>query len=104
MKSKTELLDQYLYHDIDDEDEAVEYKKKAMPLVGAIVLYFNGLEKDLDSFLCSTIYDRADSPGLIVLHKLTYSAKVELNRGFYSLWVAMDNSDYEFANYRFRTR
>lgn len=82
MKIKNIPFQQHLYHDIEDEDEGLKYKEQAMPLIGAIVLYFNGLEKELDSIICETFTDRSDSTGLIVLHKMSYSTKVELFKRF----------------------
>jgi len=82
MKTKNIPFEQHLYHDIDDEEEALKYKELAMPLIGAIVLYFNGLEKELDSIICEIFTDRSDSTGLIVLHKMNYSTKVELFKRF----------------------
>jgi hypothetical protein len=82
MKTKTVPFDQHLYHDIEDDNEALQYKEQAMPLIGAIVLYFNGLEKELDSLICEIFTDRSDSTGLIVLHRMNYSTKVGLFKRF----------------------
>jgi hypothetical protein len=45
-------------------------------------MYFNSLEKFLNSFICEVISDRTDLPGLIVIQKLMYSAKVDLFKRF----------------------
>lgn len=82
MKIQNVPFDQHIYHDIDNEIEALKYKETAMPLIGAIVLYFNGLEKELDSIICEIFTDRSDSTGLIVLHRMNYSTKVELFKRF----------------------
>ena len=82
MKKKVKTFEQHLYHDIEEPDEGLRYKEAAMPLIGAVVLYFNGLEKDLDSILCEIFTDRTDSVGQIVLHKMNYSTKVDLFKRF----------------------
>ncbi len=82
MKSKTTQFIQYLSHEIEDEDKSEAYLDESLPLIGLVVMYFNGLEKSLDSFLCETVSDRTDSPGLIIIQKLSYSAKVDLFKRF----------------------
>jgi len=78
MKSKTKQFIQHLSHDIEDEDKAEEYLDESLPLIGLVVMYFNSLEKSLDSLICETISDRTDAPGLIVIQKLMYAAKLDL--------------------------
>lgn len=78
MRKKTKAFEQYLYHDIEDEDAAEEYLAKSLPLIGEVVMYFNGLEKCLDSTLCEEFTDRTDFTGLIVLKGMLYGAKVDL--------------------------
>jgi len=78
MKKSIKQFDQYLYHDIEDEDAARKYLDDSLPLVGEVVMYFNGLEKQLDSLLCEAFSDRTDAIGLIVLHGMTYAAKIDL--------------------------
>jgi hypothetical protein len=82
MESKTKQFIQHLSHDIEDEDKAEEYLDESLPLIGLVVMYFNTLEKTLDSFICEIISDRSDVPGLIVIQKLMYSAKVDLFKRF----------------------
>lgn len=82
MKSKTKQFIQHLSHDIEDEDRAEAYLDESLPLIGLVVMYFNALEKSLDSLLCEIISDRTDAPGLIVIQKLMYSAKVDLFKRF----------------------
>lgn len=82
MKSKLKEFVQHLYHEIEDEDKAEEYLDGALPLIGLIVMYFNGLESSLDSVLCENFTDRTDSTGLIVLNKMNFSAKVDLLKRF----------------------
>lgn len=82
MKSKRKQFDQHLYHEIEDEEKAEEYLDSALPMIGYIVMYFNGLEKFLDSMICEFVTDRTDSTGLIVLHKMGYSSKVDLFKRF----------------------
>ncbi|HQT32190.1 MAG TPA: hypothetical protein PLL61_13380 [Thiobacillus sp.] len=82
MRSRTKKFIQHLSHDIEDEDRAEEYLDESLPLIGLIVMYFNSLEKSLDSLICEVISDRTDAPGLIVIQKLMYVAKVDLFKRF----------------------
>lgn len=82
MKQKTKIFEQHLYHEIEDEEKAEEYLDNSLPLIGLIVMYFNGLEKSLDSIICQIFTDRSDSTGLIVLHKMSYATKVDLFKRF----------------------
>lgn len=72
MKQKKKIFVQHLYHEIEDVERAEDYLDSSLPLVGLIVMYFNGLEKSLDSIICEIFTDRSDSTGLIVLHKMAY--------------------------------
>ncbi len=78
MKSKTKNFGQHLWHDIEDEDKAEEYLEETLPVIGEVIMYFNGLESDLNSVLCEWFTDRTDSMGLIVMGSMSYSAKVDL--------------------------
>lgn len=78
MRNMQKHLEQYLSHDIEDEEKAEEYLNGLLPLIGQVVMNFNGLESELDSLICEIISDRTDSFGLIVLHKMNYSTKVDL--------------------------
>jgi hypothetical protein len=82
MKQKKKIFEQHLYHEIEDEEKAEEYLENSLPLIGHIVMYFNGLEKSLDGIICEIFTDRTDSTGLIVLHKMNYSTKVDLFKRF----------------------
>lgn len=82
MKTKYTQFIQHLYHDQGDEEKAEEYLKDAVPLIGAVVVYFNSLEALLDMVLCETFSDRTDSTGLIVLTNMGYSAKLNLFKRF----------------------
>ncbi|MBX3705674.1 MAG: hypothetical protein KF911_03490 [Pseudomonadales bacterium] len=82
MKKRSIPLDQYLYHDIEDEEAADRYVHAALPLIGRVVVEFNGLEQLLDAALCQIISDRTDREGLIVLNNLQYGTKLELFKRF----------------------
>jgi len=82
LRNKFVEFQQHLYHDIEDEGEAEEHLSEVIPYIGLIVMHFNSLESDLDSVLCDNFTERSDSPGLIVLSKLTYSSKVDLFKRF----------------------
>ncbi|MBM4941681.1 hypothetical protein HYO29_22640 [Vibrio parahaemolyticus] len=98
MKSKLVEFQQHLYHGVEDDDKAEEHLDGILPYIGLVVMYFNSLESDLDSVLCENFTDRTDSPGLIVLNKLNYSAKVDLLKRFcddFQLGVTCDLTGYE---------
>lgn len=82
MKQKKKVFIQHLYHEIEYEEKAEEYLDSSLPLIGLIVMYFNGLEKSLDGIICEIFTDRSDSTGLIVLHKMAYATKVDLFKRF----------------------
>ena len=79
MKKKRRPFMQHLSHDdVEDDDKVWDHLDQSLPEIGLIVMYFNGLEKLLDTILCGMFSDRADSLGLIVLQNMQYSAKVNL--------------------------
>lgn len=78
MKTKFKKFIQYLSHDIEDEDLAAAYLNDSLPRLGFIVMGFNAIELSLNSFICEIISDRSDEPGLIVIDKLMFSAKLDL--------------------------
>ena len=82
MKTRTRHFIQNLSHEIEDEEKAESYLVESLPLVGLVVMYFNTLEKSLDAFLCEIISHRAEAPGLIVIQKLMYAAKLDLFKRF----------------------
>ena len=82
MKINKKQFQQHLFHDIENEEEAEKYLDDCLPLIGYITMWFNGLENSLDNIICEIFTDRTDSTGLIVLHKMTYSSKVDLFKRF----------------------
>lgn len=65
-----------------DEDRAAEYLDDSLPLIGLVVMYFNTVEKSIDAFICEIMSDRTDVPGLIVIQKLMFNAKLDLFKRF----------------------
>lgn len=98
METKVKSFEQYLYHEIDEDEKIEEYIDKSLPMIGLIVMNFNYLEQSLDSYLCKFFTDRTDSTGLIVLHKMNYSAKVDLFKRFIENFHLAIN--YEVPNYK----
>ncbi len=82
MKTRTRQFVQHLSHEIEDEVLAESYLDESLPLVGMVVMYFNAVEKSLDSFICEIISDRSDSCGLIVIQKLMFNSKLDLFKRF----------------------
>ncbi|RGP53348.1 hypothetical protein [Pseudomonas abyssi] len=82
MKIKKVPVGQYMLENLGDTDDAYEYIEGLIPWIGEIVVAFNGLESSLDSLLCETFSDRSDQKGLLVLHSMMYSTKVDLYKKF----------------------
>lgn len=82
MKKKKKVFVQNLYHDIEDATAAEEYLNASLPLIGSLVMTFNGLEKELDAIICDLFTDTTDSIGMIVLHNMGYSTKVDMFKRF----------------------
>jgi hypothetical protein len=43
VKIKNKNFEQYLYHDIEDEEKAEEYLAESLPLIGLVVMQLMGL-------------------------------------------------------------
>ena len=83
MKTKIKQFEQYLWHDVEEDDEkADDFLEEAIPYIGLVVMHFNGLESDLDSVLCEHFTDRHDRTGMIVLNNLSFSQKIDLMKRF----------------------
>jgi hypothetical protein len=82
MKIKKVPVGQYMLDNLGNTDEAYEYIQDLVPWIGEIVVAFNGLESALDSLLCEMFSDRSDQKGLLVLHSMMYSTKVDLYKKF----------------------
>lgn len=78
MKTKYKPLGQYIYENHDLEISVDEFLEETAPYIGFIVHSFNSLEEELNSRICFQISDRTDAMGVIVIHKMSYSQKVEL--------------------------
>lgn len=82
MNSKSKPVDQYISHEIDTSAKADKFLLKTAPLIGQIVHRFNSLEECLNLVLCGWLHSGTDTFGLIVLHKMNFSAKVDLLKRF----------------------
>lgn len=87
MKKVSKNLGQYLYENHDLEKDNEIFLDETAPLIGYIVHFFNSLEQSLDHAICERVSDRTDEPGAIIIHKLSYSAKVDL---FYRMVKSME--------------
>jgi hypothetical protein len=75
---KYKPLGQYIFENHDLEYSTDEFLEKTAPFIGFIVHSFNSLEEELNSRICYEINDRADTMGVIVIHKMSFSQKVDL--------------------------
>lgn len=95
VKQRTSPVGQYIIEGLGDTENAYDYVDELVPLIGEVVLYFNSLESNLDSCLCSFISDRTDQQGLIVLHNMGYQTKVDLYARFTNEHLRMMNWEVE---------
>lgn len=89
MKNKRVPVGQNILDGLGDTELGYEYVEELLPLIGELVLAFNGLEATLDGLLCETISDRSDQKGLLVLHNMMYATKVDLYKRFNDDFVRM---------------
>jgi len=82
MKSKSIPVGQHITHEIDTPSKVDKFLTKTAPLIGHIVHRFNSLEECLNLSLCGWLHSGTDTFGLIVLHKMSYSSKVDLLKRF----------------------
>ncbi len=82
MKIKKSPVGQYILDGLGDTENSYEVIEDLIPWIGQIVVAFNSLEASLDSILCETFSDRSDQKGLLVLHSMMYSTKVDLFKKF----------------------
>lgn len=82
MKVKKSPVGQNILDGLGDTENGYDHIEVFIPLIGEIVVAFNGLEASLDSVLCETFSDKSDQKGLLVLHSMMYSTKVDLYKKF----------------------
>lgn len=82
MEKKQKQLGQYIFTNHDFEGSIDEFLAQTAPLIGYLVHSFNALDSALNSTVCMLINDRADEKGAIIIHNMSFSAKVDL---FYRL-------------------
>lgn len=82
MKIKKSPVGQSILDGLGDTENGYDHIEDFIPWIGEIVVAFNGLEASLDSVLCETFSDRSDQKGLLVLHSMMYSTKVDLYKKF----------------------
>ncbi|WP_085709529.1 MULTISPECIES: hypothetical protein [unclassified Pseudomonas] len=84
MKVKTLSVGQLRIGGLGDTDNAYDYVRELMPLIGEVVLWFNTLETDIDDILCGFISDRTDQKGLLVVGTMMYATTLDLFERFAS--------------------
>ncbi len=87
MKKKQKQLGQYIFTNHDFEGSTDDFLAETAPLIGYLVHSFNALDTALNSIICMLINSRTDAMGAIVIHKMNFSAKVDL---FYRLVRSME--------------
>ena len=82
MKTKRTLAGQHFLTSLGDTEGSLERVEELLPMIGEVVVFFNALESTLDSCLCEIFSDRSDQKGLLVLHTMMFSTKVDLYERF----------------------
>lgn len=82
MKKSSKPFGQYIFDNHNYGGTVDDFFEETALAIGSIVHSFNSLDAELNSQLCELINDRTDLPGVIVIHKLNFSTKVDL---FYRL-------------------
>jgi hypothetical protein len=98
MRVKKSPVGQHISDGLGDTENGFKFIKDFIPWIGEIVVAFNGLEASLDSVLCEFFSDRSDQKGLLVLHSMMYSTKVDLYKKFNDDFIR--NFDWEFPEYK----
>lgn len=98
MKVKKSPVGQHILDGLGDTENGYDFIEDFIPWIGEIVVAFNGLEASLDSVLCETFSDRSDQKGLLVLHSMMYSTKVDLYKKFNDDFVR--SFDWEIPEYK----
>lgn len=84
MRVKIVPVGQLRIDGLGDTDNAYDYVRELIPLIGEVVLWFNTLETDIDDILCRFISDRTDQKGLLVVGSMMYATKLDLFERFSS--------------------
>lgn len=87
MEKKQKQLGQYIFTNHGFEGSIDEFLAQTAPLIGYLIHSFNALDSALNSTVCLLINDRADEKGAIIIHNMSFSAKIDL---FYRLVRSME--------------
>ena len=78
MNKESKKLGQYIFENHAFDGTPDNFLEETAPLIGYVVHHFNSLDEQLNSAICALINDRTDEPGSIIIHKMNFSAKVDL--------------------------
>jgi hypothetical protein len=78
MKKELKKLGQYIFENHNFDGTPDEFLEQTAPLIGYLVHNFNSLDDQLNRAICTRINERTDEPGAIIIHKMSFSAKVDL--------------------------
>ncbi len=78
MNKDLKKLGQYIFDNHNFDGTSDEFLEQTAPLIGYVIHNFNSLDGLLNQEICSLINDRTDEPGAIVIHRMSFSAKIEL--------------------------
>lgn len=84
MKNRKSPVGQSILEGLGETEDAYDHVEDLLPLIGKVVLFSNSLEADINSLICEDISDRTDQKGLLVLHNMMFSTKVDLYERFKS--------------------
>ncbi len=80
---------QYIFDNHYFEGTPDKFLELTAPLIGYLIHTFNSLDEALNSAICMRINDRTDEPGAIIIHKMSFSSKVDL---FNNLNISIQNA------------
>ncbi|MDZ7650703.1 MAG: hypothetical protein U5K54_28170 [Cytophagales bacterium] len=93
MNKEYKKLGQYIFENHNFDGTVDEFLEQTAPLIGYLVHNFNSLDEQLNRAICERINDKTDEPGAIIIHKMNFSAKVDLfNNLVRSMEIAFEST------------
>jgi uncharacterized protein YutE (UPF0331/DUF86 family) len=93
MNKEYKKLGQYIFENHNFPGTVGEFLEQTAPLIGYLVHNFNSLDEQLNRAICERVNDRTDEPGAIIIHKMNFSAKVDLfNNLVRSMEIAFEST------------
>jgi hypothetical protein len=99
MNKEYKKLGQYIFENHNFDGTVDEFLEQTAPLIGYLIHNFNSLDEQLNRAICLQINDRTDEPGAIIIHRMNFSAKVDLfNNLVHSIELAYESTIPNFKS------